>query len=180
VGKFISNSRGEVTLGELADDVKLWNNPAIGAYLLWRFSSGYCDGHASGDAPVGLLHFIAAAILTSKDLANPISNKRDCLQSYVRSFEDSKKIDLLLRIQERAREKRDYTLASIDIAIAEGLLVWDVETGKLYPSVIKKQSSRGKGIKEVFKRDGNKAAILGKWFSQHDLTTIAAYLMVLF
>jgi len=167
-------------LGELADEVKLWNSPAIGAYLLWQFSSGYCEGHASGDAPIGLLHFIAAAILTSKDLAKPISNQRDCLQSYVRSFEDSKKTDLLLRIQERAREKREYTLASIDIAIAEGLLVWDVETGKLYPRAIRKQSSRGKSIKDVLKRDGKKADILGRWFSQHDLTTIAGYLKVLF
>jgi hypothetical protein len=167
-------------LGELAEDVKLWNSPAIGAYLFWRFTTGYCEAHASGDAPVGLLHFIAAAILTSKDLSVPISKKRDSLQSYVRSFEDSKKTDLLLSIQERVRVKREYTLASFDIAIAEGLLVWDAETGKLYPRAVKKQSSRGKSIKEVFKRDGKKAEILGQWFSQHDLVTIAEYLKVLF
>jgi len=68
LGTVVSPKKGEVILGELADEVKLWNSPAIGAYLLWRFSTGYCQGHASGDAPLGLLHFIAGAILTSKDL----------------------------------------------------------------------------------------------------------------
>lgn len=167
-------------MGELSDDVNLWHTPAVGAYLLWRFTSGYCAGHANGDAPVGLLHFIAAAILTSKELAKTISDKRDSLQSYVRGFEDLEKSDLLLSIQERARAKRAYTLAAIDIAIAEGLLVWDMETGKLLPRAIKTRAARGKALKESFNRDGKKAEILGRWFAQHDPAAIAAYLRVLF
>lgn len=167
-------------LEDLVEEVKLWNTPAIGAFLLWRFTAGYCEKHSSGDAPIALLHFIATAILTNKDLAKPINNQRDGLQSYVRSFEDAKNSDLLLRIHERANEKREYTLASIDVAIAEGLLVWDVNTGQLYPREIKKRSSRGKGLKDTFKQSGMKAEILGQWFSQHDLPTISKYLKVLF
>jgi hypothetical protein len=167
-------------MGELSDDVALWHTPAVGAYLLWRFTSGYCAGHANGDAPVGLLHFIAAAILSSKELAKTISDKRDSLQSYVRGFEDLGKSDLLLSIQERARAKRSYTLAAIDIAIAEGLLVWDMETGKLLPRAIKTRAARGKALKESFNRDGRKAEILGRWFAQHDPAAIATYLRVLF
>ena len=167
-------------LGQLVDEVKLWNTPIVGAYLLWKFTQGYCKGHPDGDAPIGLLHFLAIAMLTNKKLLEPINNRRDDLQSYARSFENSKDSDILLTIQERAREKREYTMASIDIAIAKGLLVWDADSGKLYPRNLSKRPSRGKALNKMFKNDGNKAEILGKWFAKHDLSTIAAYLKVVF
>mgnify|MGYP001567062229 FL=1 len=167
-------------MGQLVEEVKLWNTPLVGAYLLWRFTQGYCNGHPHGDAPIGLLHFVASAILTDKTLLKPISNRRNDLQSFARSFEDSKDADRLLTIQERAREKRGYTLAAIDIAIAEGLMNWDADSGKLYPRDLTKLPGRKKTLKGQISDDGNKAEILGKWFSKHDLPTIAAYLKVLF
>ena len=167
-------------LGQLVDEVKLWNTPIVGAYLLWKFTQGYCKGHPNGDAPIGLLHFVAIAMLTNKKLLKPINDMRDDLQSYARSFEKSKDSDILLTIQERTREKREYTMASIDIAIAKGLLVWDADSGKLYPRNLSKRPSRGKALNKMFKNDGNKAEILGKWFAKHDLSTIAAYLKVVF
>ena len=167
-------------MGQLVDEVKLWNTPIVGAYLLWKFTKGYCDGHPHGDAPIGLLHFVASAILTSKKLLSPISNRRDDLQSFARSFENSKDSDILLSIQDRTKEKLEYTLAAIDIAIAEGLLVWDIDSGKLYPRDLSKRLCRGKTLKVNTERDGRKAEILGEWFSKHDLSTIAAYLKVVF
>ena len=180
MGKIIFNAKGGVILGQLVEEVKLWNTPIVGAYLLWKFTKGYCDGHPNGDAPIGLLHFVASAILTNEKLLKPISDMRNDLQSYSRSFENSKDSDILLTIQERTRLKREYTMASIDIAIAEGLLVWDVDSGKLYPRDLSKSPSRGKALKEMFKKNGKKAKILGKWFAKHDLPTIAAYLKVVF
>ena len=167
-------------MGLLVDEVKLWNTPIIGSYLLWKFTKGYCESHPNGDAPIGLLHFVASAILTDKKLLKPISDRRNNLQSYSRSFEDSKDSDILLTIHERTRQKREYTMASIDIAIAEGLLVWDTDSGKLYPRDLSKRPSHGKALNSTFRSDGNKAAILGKWFAKHDLSTIAAYLKVVF
>lgn len=165
-------------MGLLIDEVKLWNTPLVGAFLLWRFTKGYCDNHPHGDAPVGLLHFIAYAILTNNKLIKPISNKRSDLQSYVRSFQDKFESDILLSIQQRIMDKKESALKSIDIAIAEGLLVWDLESGKLYSLELERKSERGKSLKSDLQKDGVKAEILGKWFSQHDLSTIAAYLKV--
>ncbi len=167
-------------MGQLVDEVKQWNTPIVGAYLLWKFTKGYCDGHPHGDAPIGLLHFVASAILTSKKLLSPVSNRRDDLQSFARSFENSKDSDILLSIQDRTKEKLEYTLAAIDIAIAEGLLVWDIDSGKLYPRDLTKRPSRGNTLKNQTERDGKKAEILGKWFSKHDLSTIATYLKLVF
>ncbi|MBG6233788.1 hypothetical protein IWX76_000343 [Pedobacter sp. CAN_A7] len=166
-------------MGEIVEEVKLFNTPALGAYLLWKFTEGYTNGHKSGDAPIALHHFIASAILTSENLKVPISNKRENLQSYIRSFEDNKTSDLLLGIHERIKEKMHYTWSSIDIAVANGLLFWDVNTGKLYYKKQENQPKHGNAPKPSIKRDGEKAEILGKWFSEHDLTTITAYFKIL-
>jgi hypothetical protein len=167
-------------MGKLVEEVKIWNTPIIGGYLLWKFTNGYCKWHPNGDAPIGILHFIALAILTNERLVKPISNKRDSLQSYVRSFEDNKDSDLLLSIQDRIIDKREYTLKAIDIAITQGLLVWDTDSGKLYPRDLISRTKRGNALKSKIKSEGEKAEILGKWFSTHDITTIAAYLKVVF
>ncbi len=167
-------------MGQLVEEVKVWNTPIVGAYLLWKFTQGYCNGHPNGDAPIGLLHFVASAILTNKKLLKPVNNRRVDLQSYALSFENEKNSDILLTIQDRVKEKRAYTLAAIDVAIAEGLMVWDSDSGKLYPRKLTRRLGRGKALRRIIEGDGNKAEILGKWFSKHDLSTIAAYLKVVF
>lgn len=168
-------------LGYLVEEVRLWNTPLVGAYLLWMFTKGYCDRHPEGDAPIGLLHFIASAILTSSKLTEPISNRRDSLQSYARSFEENRKTDSLLGIHDRVIARRDYTLEAIDVAISTGLLIWDTSSGKIYPRTPANTSNgRQKNPRAALARDGKKAEILGNWFSQHDLQTIASYLKVVF
>lgn len=167
-------------MGQVVDEVKLWNTPIIGAFLLWRFTQGYCNNHPNGDAPVGLLHFLASAILTNRKLIIPINNHRKDLQSYARSFENSKDTDILSTIQDRIKEKQEYTCAAIDIAVAQGLLVWDVDSGKLYPREFKNKPSKGNSLKKNIASEGNKAEILGKWLSKHDISTIESYLRVVF
>jgi len=163
-------------MGQLVEEVKLWNTPILGAYYLWRFTQGFINNHRNGDAPIGLLHFIVTAILTNKKLAKPITNQRADLQSYIRSFEDNHDSDILLIIQERIKIKLEYTLQAIDIGVSEGLFVWDMETGKIYSKDITKKPRRGNALKNEYVKEGNKAETLGKWLSQHDLSTISNYL----
>ncbi len=166
-------------MGQLVEEVRQWNSPSVGAYLLWKFTSGYCDSHPNGDAPVALLHFLAVPLLTNKRLLDPINNRRADLQSYVRSFEASKDSDILLTIHDRANRNRTFTLASIDIAVSTGLISWDADSGKLYPRKDVKQPRRGNALKTSFVKDGKKAEILGRWFAAHSISTIATYLKVL-
>jgi len=167
-------------MGQLIDEVKRWNTPVVGAYLLWRFTDAYAKNHPTGASPIGLLHFIAMAILTNQGLAGPISNHRKGLQSYARSFEENSSSDLLLSIHDDVMQKRQDTLSSIDMGVAEGLLVWDAQNGKLHARELVKNPRRGRSIKESVKKMGMKADILGKWFSQHELPAIATYLKVRF
>lgn len=162
----------------LAEEVRQWNTPLVGGYLLWQFTLGYCQNHKNGDAPTGVLHFIAIAILTSTQLNETVSDRRKNLQSYVNGFEDLKRTDLLISIQDRIAARKQYTLSALNSAIAAGLLVWDVESGKIYPQTITKKTSRGKSLRQQMVKEGKRAAILGKWFSEHDTPTIASYLRV--
>lgn len=167
----------EATSSLLAEEVRTWNTPLIGAYQLWQFTLGYCEAHPSGDAPVGLLHFIAGPILSSPQLNETVSKRRKNLQSYAMGFEDKKCIDVLLNLQSRIQRRKHHTLAAIDAAICAGLLVWDLDSGKLFPRKTIKVS-RGRTLRAELKREGEKAKVLGAWFAAHDLPTIAAYLKV--
>lgn len=166
-------------MSELLEEVRLWNTPAIGAYYLFRFTQGYVTAMEDGDAPIALYHFIAIAILTNEQLKSPISNQRENLQSYVRSFEDRQSTDILLGIQTRIKEKLKYTWSSIDFAVANGLLYWDFDNAKLFVRPINKSPGYGHSPKASVKREGDKAEILGRWFSEHNFSTITAYLKII-
>jgi hypothetical protein len=162
----------------LAEEVRVWNTPLIGAYQLWQFTLGYCEAHQSGEAPIGILHFIAAGILASPHLNDTINNRRKNLQSYVAGFEDRKQTDLLLSLQDRINIRRNYTLSALDAAVYAGLLFWEPESGRIYPRLEEKKVGRGKALRPTMSREGAKARLLGAWFSEHDVPTISSYLKV--
>jgi hypothetical protein len=50
----------------------------------------------------------------------------------------------------------------------------------LFPRNIPENLESTKTLRDMFVKDGTRAAILGRWFAQHSLSTIAAYLKVVF
>lgn len=177
MSELVTDKPEEARPSLLAEEVRTWNTPLVGAYQLWQFTLGYCESRTDGDAPIGLLHFIAGPILASPQLSEAVNLRRKSLQSYALGFEDKKQIDILLGLQERIRRRLPHTLKAIDAAICAGLLVWDAESGKLYPRQAP-AARRGRNLRAALKREGDKARVLGAWFADHDLPTIAAYLKV--
>ncbi|MDR1888017.1 MAG: DUF6521 family protein [Zoogloeaceae bacterium] len=165
-------------MGRLVEEVREWNTPVVGAYLLWRFTNAYRANHPTGDAPVVLLHFIAFSMLTNSDYSNEVSGKRPNLASYTRSFEEDKKSDILAFLLQRIIQQREATMRAIDIAVATGLLAWDVENAKLHPlhKFTNKKGTASMGID--VQPLGSKAETIGKWFSELDIPTIASLLGV--
>ena len=165
-------------MSNLVEEVKVWNTPVVGSYVLWRFTQGYTDHHSEGNSPVLLLHFLASAILTNKRLSGPVTNLRKDLASYARSFTDKEDVDLFLSIQDRVNKTRFYTLSSIDLAIQHGLLFLNPEDGRLYPKNLLGKPSRGKAPKQSVKSLGNRAETLGKWFSAYSVSQVSTLLKV--
>lgn len=165
-------------MSELIEEVKQWNSPTIGAFLLYKFTKGYVQHQSDGEAPMAILHFLATAILTSEHLKSPISNMRANLQSYVRSFEDNRNTDVFLELQERTQNKFAYTWSAIDIAVANGLLFWDADEARLHVKPGEADIKYGHSPKPELKKDGEKAEIIGSWFAEHDISTILSYLKI--
>lgn len=165
-------------MSNLVEEIRVWNTPVVGSYVLWRFTHGYTDHHPEGHSPVLLLHFLASAILTNKRLSDPVTNLRKDLASYARSFTDKKDVDLFLSIHNRVNNTKFYTLSSIDLAIQHGLLFLNLEDGCLYPKTLSRKPSRGMAPKPSVKSLGNKAEILGKWFSAYSVSQVSTLLKV--
>ena len=166
-------------MSRLLEEIREWNTPIVGVYLLWRFSAGYSSKHPNGAAPVVILHFIASAILTNGSLSDAISGRRPNLESYVRSFHESKQSDILACLHQRIVEKRQYTMDAIDIAVSTGFLAWDCEQAILHPCGTPKSKRGGYKLSTMITNQGKKAEKLGEWFAVHDIPSIASYLGVL-
>jgi hypothetical protein len=166
-------------MGKLVEEVREWNSPVVGAYLLWRFTQGYVKNHPHGDAPVAILHFIANTLLTSIDFNNSITGHRPNLASYIKAFTEDNRSDLLACLAQRIHQQREFAMKAIDIAVATGLLAWEVETAKLHP-LNDFTPIRGSGIKGIsVQATGKKAEILGKWFAKLDIHTVTSSLGVI-
>jgi len=166
-------------MSRLIEEVQEWNTPVVGSYLLWQFTNDFVQNHSKGEAPIVIYHFIVSGIMTEPNICNAVSGFRPNLASFIRWFNEEKKSDLLACLSQQIIKSRFYTMQSIDIAVSSGLLAWDIETAKIYPvsSFSAKRGTSTMGI-SVHKL-GDKAKILGKWFSEYDLPTVAAYLGVI-
>ncbi|MDR0632203.1 MAG: DUF6521 family protein [Holosporaceae bacterium] len=167
-------------MGKLVEEVREWNSPIIGAYLLWRFTQSYVHNHPTGDAPVVILHCIANTLLTSPDFNYLISDKRPNLASYVKGFSESqyKKSDVFACLSQRIRKQLSSAIQAIDISTATGLLAWESESAKLFPleevKSLRGTATKGMAVQAI----GHKAEVLGKWFANLDILTITSSLGV--
>lgn len=164
-------------MGAVSAEVKIWNTPLIGAYILYHFTDSYIEYHEYGEAPSALLLFVALPVIKDPVLNETISNRRKNLQSFAMGFEDKKRIDLLIGIHEKVKSQKEETLSAIDIGVSRGLLSWDHENGSIYskkPPFIKKNISVRRPIKTL----GDKSKIFGKWCAEHELYSVCEYLKV--
>jgi hypothetical protein len=165
-------------MGKLVEEVREWNTPVVGAYLLWRFTKSFVRNHANGDAPVVVFHFIVSGIMAEPSIYRALNGHRSNLPSFIRWFNEEKKSDHLACLNQQILKQRDYTMKSLDIAVSSGLLAWDIETAKIYPAdmarVKRGSATMGISVQEL----GYKTEVLGKWFSEYDLQTVAVYLGV--
>jgi hypothetical protein len=178
MGNYFFHEKGGVTMGKLIEEVQEWNTPIVGAYLLWRFTKSFIQNNLKGDAPIVAFHFLVSGIMTEPNICNSLSGRRSNLPSFVRWFNEEKRSDLLACLSQQILKQRNYTMKSIDIAVSSGLLAWDVETAKIYSTNIshvkKGTATMGISVQNL----GDKAEVLGKWFSEYDLHAVAAYLGV--
>jgi len=160
-------------------ELNAWDSPVGGAYLIWRFTLGFCEVDATG--PNVLLAYPAIAMLMDRNFSKFIL-EAGSLADYAYGFQDSagKKARSLGGLTERIDEYRDWTLRSIEFALVTRLVELNPETGTL-KAILQEESSDSIKVAKAFKReDGRKAEHLGSVFARTDEKYIGYYLGVKF
>ncbi|MGN0842966.1 MAG: three component ABC system middle component [Kiritimatiellia bacterium] len=159
---------------DMMETIRMWHTPYIGAYLLWRFASGYSSASSGRAAPL-MLFFIAAALATDRQYYEPVAKRN--FKTYHRYFIEKKKLSALVVLQGVINAKREYTCAAIERAVAGGFLEWNSETGTLAARPLKPQK-KASLLDDETKRAGNAAEKIGEWFAGESLSDICVLLGV--
>lgn len=165
-------------MNALSNEVRMVQNPALGAVLLWRFVSGYWEGHQHHSATPLPLFFLVLPIVLHEETAVFVKStqKTSGLRAFAAKFGESKtsKQDLLLAIQERAKSLRELTLESLQLALSTRLVRLDLN-GEIFPLSRTRPQA---GVPETVKPLLSESEKLGYWFSQLTLHEIATALKV--
>lgn len=165
-------------MNALANEVRMVQNPALGAILLWRFVSGYWEGHVHhAPAPLPLVFFVLPIVLHEETAAFVKSTQKDSgIRAFAAKFGEAKtsKQDMLLAIHERSKAFRELTLESLQLALSTRLLDLDL-TGEVLPLTRVKPRV---GIPQTVGPLLSASEKLGHWFSKVTLHEVATTLKV--
>lgn len=113
-------------MNALGHEVRLTQNPALGAVLLWRFAAAYPASHPQqAAAPLPLLFLTLPAVWHEPTAAHITSTQaRSGLRAFAAKFTEARppQLDVLLDLHERARRWRAKTVESLRIALAMSLV----------------------------------------------------------
>ena len=164
-------------MDELAREVYLVQNPAIGAAILWRFICGYYKNDAKNEQVPFPLLFLVLPVIFRQDLREVIqgTQKNSGLQKVSEKLFADKRADLFSSIQTAADQYKEITLSSIRIAITKKLIFVDTKTALVMPTQTK-TAKIPRSSDELLKQ----AEKLGKWCSVLTLHEISKLLKVRF
>jgi hypothetical protein len=166
-------------MSRLKDEIRAIQNPALGAYLQWRYSISYTENHSSSENTPAILLFVILPILYHKDTFQVLSSTKNNsgLAKFTSKFTDSalRKSDILLNIHERSLRLRDISFRAMRIGIASGLFFLDSKSGRIFPI---SDVNPIRAIPTIINKMGKEAEKLGFWFSQVSLNEISSYLKV--
>jgi len=167
----------------LRNEIYTVNNPALGAYLQWKYAIAYRDNHPEHESSPGILAFLVLPMIFHKPTLDFLQSTqmRTGLAKFSEKFlnRDNQKSDLLLKIHSRAKEMREISLHSMQLAITKGLIALDPEAGRTIPcdgDTVKKPM----GVPAMIGRMEKNSEKIGVWFSRSSLKDISFYLKVNF
>ena len=167
----------------LIDEINLINNPALGAYLQWKYSLAYIENHKEQAASPGILLFLVLPVLFHRPTLDFIdgTNRPTGLAKFSEKFLDvkNKKSGLLMSLHTRVLDMKTTSMHSLQMAIDRSLVTLIPETGRVVPFNAN-QIHPPKTMPPIIRKMGKNADKLGFWFSKNSLKEISFYLKVFF
>lgn len=166
-------------MNTLSKETRIIQNPALGAFLIWRFTVGYEQGSKNKDGTPLPLIFIVLPILLHPEISEFIMNTREAsgLRAFAGKFASARvsKSDLLFAINKRAIKMRSLTMHSLNLALNARLAALAPENGIVIPlSNTPPKSGVPASITPLFKASEK----LGVWCSQISLHEVSIILKV--
>lgn len=149
-------------------------NPALGAYIIWNFTSGFYS-YKKEFTPLPLL-FIVLPIIYKRDIADSITGtqKRSGLRNLVEKF--NMRNDIILQIHKSSERMKNLSLDAIKIALVVNLISIDEESSLIMPISTSKHKGEPKEIQDL----GSVSEKLGYWCAQLTMHEISQILKVRF
>jgi len=139
-------------------------NPAIGAFLIWRFCVAYEASHPlHGPCPLPLVFIVLPITLhRATQMHLSATQSRSGLRSFTDKFQETKncQTDLLLTIQKRALRMRKLTWRSVAIVVSSRLCILDPGSATLSPRTV---TPAKKDVPKSVQRLAAAAEKLGGW-----------------
>ncbi len=165
----------------LSEEVRHVQNPALGAFLSWRFACGYSAARNEAPAcPVPLLFFPLPMVLHHETFRSLESTRRQTgLRTFAAKFATraNNESDILLSLHDRVKAMRSLSLRSLQIATGAQLLTVDVEAGAAYPLT---KTFPKAGVPESIRALAKNAEKLGGWCGELTLLEVSSILKVRF
>lgn len=164
----------------LSKEVRLTQNPALGAALQWRFCCGYTDAHSTrGFVPLPLLFVVLPAVLheqTAELIAS--TQKASGLRAFVAKFSESSvsKQDVLFGLHLRAERWRRFSWDSFRVALATRLLLLNMDGTVAALSNTPARGSVAESVRPIL----GQSEKLGFWCGQQSMHEIANLLRIRF
>lgn len=141
-------------------EVEAIQNPALGAYLLWRMGASF---QAYGSDPPRIdLHFLVLPLLLHVKTLEVISstNPSSGLSKFVHKMLNNE--GELISVNARAVELRELTLGSLSLGVTTGLLGIEHNAGRVYSLDTVRKPAVAEGVKSMERG----AERLGTWFAE--------------
>ncbi|WP_407120380.1 three component ABC system middle component [Bradyrhizobium sp. STM 3561] len=159
------------------DEIEIIQNPALGAYVLWRFGLGYqADDGRSVLLP---LSFLVLPLLLHRPTLDLISSTLRSSGLTLFAAKLGKERENLLAVHERALALRPLTLQSIGLGISQRLLTLDYASISIRANSLE-DGTRNPKVPERIKAFTGAAEKVGFWFSQLSFQQVSSILAVEF
>lgn len=163
-------------MSSFSTEIREWNNPFLGTYLLWRFTQGY-ESAGEKESPQFLFHFVVLPILESPELSAPINGHRKSFASFVKSFSTNGKLDVLAKLNEKVIVLREQALLALDIGFASNLFAWNDDKTRIH-ALRHDDSFALLALADPIIKLGIKAFRFGTWTSSISLSVFSEFLGV--
>jgi hypothetical protein len=161
----------------IPNELEIVQNPALGAYMLWKFGLEF--QRESGLNPALPLSFLVLPLLLHRPTLDTISSTRKSSGLFLLVAKLSEEREHLLALHDRAQMLRGLTLQSLGFAINADLITVQ------YTDATTRSNSLDPSLKKPFLPERIKglsggAEKLGYWFSKVNISQVSSSLGVAF